>query len=53
LRAKSDNPGQAGGELEATRVTYGPQAPGLFAPPPDFQKMDMSNMGRAAPGNSR
>jgi hypothetical protein len=51
LRAKSDNPGQGGGELEATRVAYGPQAPSLFAPPPDFQKMDMSNMGRGAPGS--
>jgi hypothetical protein len=51
LRAKSDNPAQAGGELEATRVSYGPQSPSLFAPPPDFQKMDMSNMGRGAPGS--
>lgn len=51
LRAKSDNPAQASGGLEATRVTYGPQAASLFAPPPDFQKMDMANMMGRAPGS--
>lgn len=49
LRAKSDNPSQPGGTLEATRVTYGALAPSLFTPPADFQKMDLSNMGRGAP----
>jgi hypothetical protein len=48
LRAKSDNPAQ-GGVLEATQVTYGSQSATLFAPPPDFQKMDMSSMGRGGP----
>ncbi len=51
LRAKSDSPGQPGGTLEATHVAYGPLAPSLFAPPADFQKMDMSGMGRPPPGS--
>jgi hypothetical protein len=52
LRVKSDNAAQ-GGTLEATQVTYGPQSASLFAPPADFQKMDMPNMGRGAPGSTR
>lgn len=51
LRAKSDDPAQAGGALEATHVAYGPLAPTLFAPPPGFQRMDMTNMGHGAPGS--
>jgi hypothetical protein len=50
LRAKSDNPAQAGGGLEATRVAYGPQPASLFAPPPDFKKMDIA-VAKGAPGN--
>lgn len=49
LRAKSDNPAQADGGMEATRVTYGPQPASLFVPPPDFQKMEMPNMPRRTP----
>ncbi len=49
LRAKSDNPAQAGGGLEATSVAYGAQPANLFAPPPDFQKMDIANMAKGAP----
>jgi len=49
LRAKSDNPGQ-GGTMEATQVSYGPQAASLFTPPPDFQKMDMASMAHGQPG---
>jgi hypothetical protein len=49
LRAKSDNPAQAGGELEATRVAYGPQPASLFAPPPDFQKMEITGITKDAP----
>ena len=49
LRAKSDDPAQAGGGLEATSVTYGPQPASLFAPPPDFQKMDIPAMPRRTP----
>ncbi len=50
LRAKSDSqsPG-GGGVMEATRVSYGPLAATLFAPPADFQKMDMASMGRPPP----
>lgn len=44
LRAKSDDPTQDHGGLVATSVTYGPQSPDLFAPPPDFQRMEMPNM---------
>ncbi len=51
LRAKSDNPADAGSAMEATRVAYGPQSPDLFAPPPGFQKMDIPNMARGAPGS--
>jgi Domain of unknown function (DUF4412) len=51
LRSKSDNPSQAGTALEATSVTYGPLPPSLFTPPADFQKMDLSGMGRGAPGS--
>lgn len=43
LRVKSENAGE-GGNLEATKVTYGPQQPSLFTAPPDFQKMDMAHM---------
>jgi len=50
LRAKSDNPNQQGGALEATRVAYGPQAASLFAPPADFQRMDMAHVGGGQPG---
>lgn len=53
LRAKSDNSAQAGGGLEATRVTYGPQPASLFVPPPDFQKMDVPNMPKGGPGSGR
>jgi len=53
LRAKSDNPAQAGGGLEATRVVYGPQPASLFAPPADFQKMEMPTMPQGAPGGGR
>jgi hypothetical protein len=41
LRAKSDNPAQASGGLEAISVAYGPQPASLFAPPADFQKIDV------------
>jgi hypothetical protein len=51
LRAKSDNPAQGGGTLEAARVAYGPLAPSLFVPPADFQKRDMSMMERGGPGS--
>lgn len=44
LRAKSDDPARGGGGMEATRVAYGPQPAGLFAPPPDFQKMELPSM---------
>lgn len=43
LRAKSDTGGE-GGDIEATKVTYGAQPANLFTPPADFQKMDMSHM---------
>lgn len=49
LRAKSDDPAQAGGVLEATQVAYGPQPASLFAPPPDFQKMQITGIARGAP----
>lgn len=51
LRTKGDDPAHGNGELEAVKVDYGPQSPGLFLPPPDFQKMDMSVMGRGAPAS--
>lgn len=49
LRAKSDDPAQAGGGLEATHVAYGPQPASLFAPPPDFLKMDIPTLPSGAP----
>ena len=49
LRAKSDNPAQAGGGLEAINVAYGPQPASLFTPPAGFQKMDIGAMQQAAP----
>lgn len=49
LRARSDDPAQAGGGMEAILVTYGPQPASLFAPPPDFQKMEIPNMPQGAP----
>lgn len=52
LRAKSDNPAQAGGGLEATRVAYGPQPASLFAPPPDFLKMDVPTMPNGPPNGA-
>jgi hypothetical protein len=51
LRAKSDNPAQAGGGLEATHVAYGPQPASLFAPPPGFLKMDIPTLPNGAPPN--
>jgi hypothetical protein len=51
LRTKGDDPAHGNGELEAVKVAYGPQSPSLFVPPPDFRKMDMSTMGRGAPGS--
>ncbi|HVY14478.1 MAG TPA: DUF4412 domain-containing protein [Rhodopila sp.] len=35
------------GSMEATVVSYGPIPDNAFAPPPDFQKMDMARMGGA------
>jgi hypothetical protein len=46
LRAKGDNPNDPEGSLEATKVSYGSQPAALFAPPPDYQKMDVARMGR-------
>ena len=45
LRARSENAGQPGGGMEAVSVAYGPQPAALFAPPPDYRKMDMTTMG--------
>jgi Domain of unknown function (DUF4412) len=49
LRAKSNDPAQAGGGLEATRVAYGPQPASLFTPPPGFQKMEVPATAKGAP----
>jgi hypothetical protein len=45
LRARSEDP-NGHGELTAISVTYGPQPPDLFVPPPGFQKFDASHMGQ-------
>jgi hypothetical protein len=52
LRAKSNDPAQAGAGVEATQVTYGPQPASLFAPPPDFQKMDVAGIARGMQGGA-
>ena len=49
LRAKSDDPGQPNGGLEAVSVAYGPQSADLFAPPPGYQKMDIAAMAHGMP----
>jgi hypothetical protein len=36
---------QKTGSIEAVSVTYGPQAPDLFQPPADYQKVDMPRPG--------
>ncbi len=41
LRAEGNAARQGAGRLEATSVTYAPQPPSLFAPPPGFQRMDL------------
>lgn len=41
LRAQGNAGQQGAGRLEATSVTYAPQPPSLFTPPPGFQRMDL------------
>lgn len=40
LRARSNDPVQVNGDLEATSVTYAPQPPSLFLPPPGYQQLN-------------
>jgi hypothetical protein len=52
LRVSGDVTGRGTGGLEATRVAFGPQPASLFAPPPDFQKMDIAGVMKNLPGGS-
>ncbi len=46
LRAVGSMDEAGTGRLEAVSVTYGPQPASLFAPPPDFRRMDLQTAGR-------
>lgn len=46
LRAKGMTSERQGGGLEATEVAYGPQPAAAFVQPPDFQRMEMPQMGQ-------
>lgn len=46
LRAVGTMANAGTGRLEAVSVTYGPQPAALFAPPPDFRRMDLQTAGR-------
>lgn len=40
LRGAGQDPKRGSGSLEATEVTYAPQPPELFQPPPDYRRVD-------------
>ncbi len=46
LRARGTMANAGTGRLEAVSVTYGPRPSALFAPPPDFRRMDLQTSGR-------
>jgi hypothetical protein len=46
LRAKGTMANAGTGRVEAVSVAYGPQPAALFAPPPDYRRMDLQTAGR-------